>query len=501
MTISPRQRRHHFKNTTPTDAAITPFGEWPVFNRSFHIAFYRWMKAGGYGPSSLSTYSVAARLALGYLNKPHWKIKAEADLDRVRQYMEILFDSDSTRREYNKGLLKLAEYLRLRQNKAPRPRMVNWNHHLNGLPAWLADHVREFVAFKQKSYPPENRHRRTVENVSTICTTLRWMAEAATLTGIGDITPTLWFDFVDARVSAGMHPNTINSRLSRLKAFLHYLDEAGHPICPRILLVDTIKVGPHAPKDVPIGQLRRLLAEIEREAGAMHAWKRRMGTLDRAWVHLMLFSGLRTCEVRGMRSSDVDWESCRVRIEGSKGLKDRLVYMNTATIEALKAWLKLRRTAEFSSDHVFLYRHKPLSRRYCQVRLRTYAKRTGHRITPHQLRHSCATLLLNAGAPIVTVQTLLGHQKIDTTLAYARLYDSTVAADYYRAMGAVEARLALVEGAEDPAPDVGQLLALVDALSGGTLNGKQKETLQALREGIMAQARQWELIDKIELGC
>ena len=84
----------------------------------------------------------------------------------------------------------------------------------------------------------------------------------------------------------------------------------------------------------------------------------------------------------------------------------------------------------------------------------------------------------------MTVQTLLGHQKIDTTLAYARLYDSTVAADYYRAMGAVEARL-----------------ALVDALSGGTLNGKQKETLQALREGIMAQARQWELIDKIELGC
>ena len=101
----------------------------------------------------------------------------------------------------------------------------------------------------------------------------------------------------------------------------------------------------------------------------------------------------------------------------------------------------------------------------------------------------------------MTVQTLLGHQKIDTTLSYARLYDSTVAADYYRAMGAVEARLALVEGAEDPAPDVGQLLALVDALSGGTLNGKQKQTLRALREGIMARARKWELVDKVELGC
>ena len=54
---------------------------------------------------------------------------------------------------------------------------------------------------------------------------------------------------------------------------------------------------------------------------------------------------------------------------------------------------------------------------------------------------------------------------------------------------------------EDPAPDEGQLLALVDALHEGTLNGKQKQTLQALREGIMARARRWELVDKVELGC
>ena len=58
-----------------------------------------------------------------------------------------------------------------------------------------------------------------------------------------------------------------------------------------------------------------------------------------------------------------------------------------------------------------------------------------------------------------------------------------------------------MEGEEDPAPDEGQLLALVDALSGGTLNGKQRQTLQALREGIMARARQWELVNKVEVGC
>ncbi len=71
------------------------------------------------------------------------------------------------------------------------------------------------------------------------------------------------------------------------------------------------------------------------------------------------------------------------------------------------------------ADHVLIYRHLPLSSRYCQVRLRTYGKHCGVQVTPHQLRNSCATLLLNAGAPILTVQTILGHQHIDTTLGYA----------------------------------------------------------------------------------
>jgi integrase len=66
--------------------------------------------------------------------------------------------------------------------------------------------------------------------------------------------------------------------------------------------------------------------------------------------------------------------------------------------------------------------------------LRTY----GLHITPHQLRFSCATLLLNAGTPILIVQRILGHQYVETTLRYARLYDCTVVNDYRRAMGVVE---------------------------------------------------------------
>jgi site-specific recombinase XerD len=165
---------------------------------------------------------------------------------------------------------------------------VNWDYHFNGLPDWLAQHVRDFIAHKLKGCPPDERHRRTVETLSHVCLTLRWMAQATTLTGIGDLTPMLWFDFMDAQLAAGYHPNTVNNRLFRLKALLHFLHEAGCPVCPRMLLVESIKTGPHIPKDVPIAQLHRLLAEIECEAEDQHATKRRMGVLDRAWVHLTL---------------------------------------------------------------------------------------------------------------------------------------------------------------------------------------------------------------------
>lgn len=86
------------------------------------------------------------------------------------------------------------------------------------------------------------------------------------------------------------------------------------------------------------------------------------------------------------------------------------------------------------------------------------------------------------------MQAILGHQRIDTMLGYARLYDGTVAADYYRAMAQIERQMALPEDAQAEPPSSGQLLALVDALRSGTLNESQQETVCALRAGLVALA-------------
>jgi site-specific recombinase XerC len=188
---------------------------------------------------------------------------------------------------------------------------------------------------------------------------------------------------------------------------------------------------------------------------------------------------LRTGEIQTLRRDALDLDDRRIRIEQSKGLKDRVVYVSAPAAEALRAYLDVRGDAP--TGHVFVYRHRPLSTRYCGMRLDTYGRRCKVRITPHRLRHSFSTLLLNAGAPIETLQRLLGHENIDTTMVYGRVYDSTVAADYCRAMGQIE-------GPQNQPVAGNELLALLDVLQAGALDDAQQDAARALRDAIQSLA-------------
>ena len=137
---------------------------------------------------------------------------------------------------------------------------------------------------------------------------------------------------------------------------------------------------------------------------------------------------------------------------------------STPAINALRTYLGEPRLGTTGNALVFGHWHQALNGIYCRARLLWYQARCGVQVTPHQLRHSAGTLLLNAGAPVLTVQLILGHKMIDATLGYARLYDGTAAADYYRAMVQIESHLSLVDEATATPPSHGELVALVDSL-------------------------------------
>jgi site-specific recombinase XerD len=483
MTHGTGKRRFHFKDVQPHHPAVKPMSAWPSVNQGLYADFRQWLKAGGYGDSALHLYSVAVRLALGFLDKPYWQIDPEADLERVRAHLATCALSAVTRREYHKGLLKLAQYLRQRLNRATLEPEIHWDFYLGALPGWLQADVRAYIAHCRRGWPAERRYRATLTTLSHLTGSLRWMAARAALRDLRDITPNLWYDYVDARLAVGLSPVSINGEWHCLRALVTFLAEQGRAICPRLLRIEKLDEGPHLPRDVPVEQLRLIRREIEKDAASTHAGIRRFGIMDRAWFLLMLYSGLRTGEVRRLQMSDLDLEGGWVRIVESKGLKDRNICLSPASIAALRAYFEVRGAHAAPGEPVFIYRHLPLTGSYCRLRLETYGGRCGVDITPHQLRHSTATLLLNAGMPVVAVQAVLGHEHIDTTLDYARLYDTTLAADYYQAIARVEQQGTLPDDALRPL-GLPQLLALAEALMASPLSEAQRAKMQLLRDAL-----------------
>lgn len=501
MSRSGYKKRFHFKNIRTTDPAIRRFGDWLPENHGFYVGFRKWLTDTGYGDIAVKLYAVFARQAIGFIDKPYWIIDPETDLLRFWQHLHTRPLSAHTLMAYHKGMRKFAEYVRLRNHCPSKPKDVNWEFFTGSLPEWLQEDLRQFLRHCQRNWKPDRLAEMSNSTLSHLTVPLRWIAAHFPLEQIVDLTPQLWYAFLDHRLASGILPRTTNSNLSALKHLLHFLQERERPICERFLLIDYLDENSMLPRNVPTDQLRRLLHEIQAVAAASHAYSRRLGRMDLAWFLLMLHSGLRTGEVRFLRLQDIDWQARKLRIEQAKGLKDRLVYLSQPTIQALHAYLEVRGLREALPEHVFVFRHQPLSLSYCSERLKTYGSRCGVRITPHQLRHSCATLLLNSGAPVLTVQTILGHKWVDTTLGYARLYDGTVAADYYAAMAVVESRLSLPEDRLAAPPQIGQLIALLDSLRSGTLNASQSAALRQLRAGILAIAeREYQVVKVLPPG-
>jgi len=301
----------------------------------------------------------------------------------------------------------------------PKPKQINWDGYLDGIPDWLTDPLRVFC-----SRPSQKEHdvQRTRNLLSQLVPFFRWMFSLNPTTKccgpqFSNVTPKLWFDYTEMRLRSGIKPTTLNTTLRTLQSFLKFVRDSNHVICERTLEVRPLKTPEALPRDLTQTQLNHLLAQAD--------------AFDYAWILLMAHSGLRTCEVRSLRWCDVNLNHRAIRIEESKGLRSRVVFFDYSTKNILE---ELPHNSEF----VFTRNGHPLSNRYCQSRLKTFGKRCNLQATPHQLRHTCATMLLNAGMSIFAVQVILGHRYVDTTLRYARVYDATVAKDFKQMIRTVE---------------------------------------------------------------
>lgn len=216
--------------------------------------------------------------------------------------------------------------------------------------------------------------------------------------------------YVNDMAEEGLKPATIKRRISSIRSFYQYAWVMGMQAENPAKYVSTPKLGEALPKTIDQDDLRMTILD---------------GTINinvRGLIAFIAETGCRISEALSVTKADFNQETRSLRIWG-KGKKERIVYYGDITAAYVKyvmvigncpIWTWTQRQARFLVWQA-LSKHSDAKQ-----------------LSPHAIRHSFATGLLNNGAPITTVQALLGHKSVETTQRYAKVAEATVANDYLK---------------------------------------------------------------------
>jgi len=222
--------------------------------------------------------------------------------------------------------------------------------------------------------------------------------------------------FLAVRHAEGLAARSLQRELSACRKFFDYLIKVGEaPFNPTkgIRAPKAAKALPHV---LDVDQMSVLLDAPT---------KNDLDVRDLAMWELLYSSGLRVSELTGLNMFDVDIAAGTVRVEAGKGNKARLLPLGRKAADAILTWLELRSSLVKNHEQaLFLGRTgQRLSTRNVQLRLERWRKQQGlqEHVSPHMLRHSFASHMLESSRDLRAVQELLGHSDISTTQVYTHL--------------------------------------------------------------------------------
>jgi integrase/recombinase XerD len=218
-------------------------------------------------------------------------------------------------------------------------------------------------------------------------------------------------------------PATIKRRLACLKAMFRWLErEEAIKSNPFRTLDLTVRLPKNLPRTLAGHELASLIGHISRQSGFD-------GLAIRTAVLLLIATGMRVGELASLRLADIDQQTGIIRVQG-KGRRERQVFIPGGPVaSSLADYLALRPRISSSSHHLLIGTNgQTLTPQIIRLRLHRLAKGAGinRKITPHMLRHSAATQLIEAGVDIRFVQKLLGHASISTTQIYTEVSDTAL---------------------------------------------------------------------------
>jgi site-specific recombinase XerD len=329
--------------------------------------------------------------------------------------------------------------------------------------------LERYQHLKQPNWRPARLNEQVTRFWSGHSRLWRWLCERHPITTLTDIKRQDIFDYVDHCLTIGYATSTINQDLRCFHAFLLFLQEQDYQVPQALLRIRGLKEPDRLPRFLTDEQVAKMHDDFEQRVDeAPSPYKRRDALLDRSAFYLLWQGGLRLGEVEDLLQEDLDLPGRGLTVRQGKGRKDRTVYLTDTAVRALQEYLAVRGMGP--TDHVFFYRNRPVRKDLIRERIKAAGKRVGVKVTPHCLRHTFGTQLINAGCRVTTIQKLLGHRRLNSTMIYARVHDRTVAEDYYTAMAQIEKYLDLTAGtdATDDSISAGertQLLELVGRLA------------------------------------
>jgi integrase/recombinase XerD len=371
------------------------------------------------------------------------------------------------------GLEKFRRFLRQERGQvevALRP--LNRERYCTGLPDWVVEQLERYQHLKQANWRRSRLNEQITRFWSGHSRLWRWLCARRSITSPMDVKRQDLLDYVDHGLTAGYATSTINQDLRYFRAFLLFLQEQGYHVPQALLRLPDLKQPDRLPRFLTDEQVAKLRDDFERRVvEAPSDYKRRDALLDRAAFYLLWQGGLRLGEVEDLLLENLNLVSRKLTVRQGKGRKDRTVYLTDTAVRALQDYLAVRGMGP--TDHVFFYRNLPVRKDLIRERIKAAGKRVGVKVTPHCLRHTFGTQLINAGCRVTTIQKLLGHRRLNSTMIYTRVHDRTVAEDYYAAMAQIEKGLDLAVGADatdntgDPisAGERAQLLELASQLA------------------------------------
>jgi site-specific recombinase XerD len=314
------------------------------------------------------------------------------------------------------------------------PTVPDWSTWATDLPAALRQASLDLVQRRWPTWKAPRRAKQAHRVLNELQGFWRWQLSYRPLTqptelGLADLRA-----YQQSRTAAGKAPTTINHTLDFVLAILHHLAEQGQPVDPAVFRLRPLPRPDSLPRHLTEPDYQQLEGYVRQRLTSPDP----VTQLENACFFVLAHTGLRASECLDLQRQDLDLEAKRLVVRLGKGQRDRVVYLSETAQQALH--LYLAQTACHPTDPLWrLPTGHAVTSSWLYKRIVALGQAAGQiKVSPHRLRHTLATRLLNAGMEITRIQKLLGHDHLNTTMIYARVLDTTLEADYRQAMCQIE---------------------------------------------------------------